>query len=328
MARVKGSGRWSILIFLALVFLAHCGDKSTAPPQDPRQYEMTYLRDYEYLKRTYYSVGQTDADSAGIHFTPGQDRITEFRLYVPGSYDEPEDFFAIMVVEPRDLEAYPKNMFYGPVHQLAEGEDYFLDPDEFYIRLSEPLPSNQFLACAMRVQIPGSEIGVEIGSLDPNDSPRHLKMLRPTALYPGSPTWEYEWRNAYDIGVTGFVPGDIKVDIRLGSRGTEGADSNLNRQDDIPYLEFFGLDRYNNSGQGGPDGRIDCIAGTVDQELGHIFFPNCRPFDPRPDTCYSPSGPQANLAVKFPDLYATYHTSFVEHLSVYYIEVGVVIEEE
>jgi len=247
MTAMKTPGRWSAVLFLGLIFLAHCGDKSTSPPKDTTQYEMTYLRDYQYLLRTYYHVGQTDYDSVGIHFNPGQDRITEFKLFVPGSYDVAEDFFAIMVIEPRNIMAYPKNMFYGPVHQLVEGEDYFLEPDELYIRLNEPLPSDQFLACAMRVQTPTGTI--KIGSLNPNDSPRYLKMLRPTALYPGSPTWEYEWRNVYDLGVTDFVQGDVKVDIRLGPRGTEGDAANLNHQDGVRYLEFFGLDRLKSSGQ-------------------------------------------------------------------------------
>jgi len=313
---------------MGLVLLAHCGDKSTSSNDiDNRNYEMSYLREYQYLERTYYHVGKTDRDSVDIHFNPGVDKIVSFKLFVPGSPEVQGDMYALITIDPRNKNAYPKNQFYAVVHQLTEGEDFFLEPDEFYIRLNTSLARNQFLACAMVVETPTGGIIVGEYGTEPGSN-RILKMLRPTAMYPGSPTWDYEWRNVYDLGVTGFAPGDVKVDICMGPRGTEGADSNLNHQDGIPYLQFFGLDRSNNAGQGGPDGRIDCIAGTVDRDLGHIFFPNCQPFDPRPDTCYSPAGPLVKRDVKFPELYATYHVSSVEYLSKYYLEIGVAIEEE
>jgi hypothetical protein len=327
MTMMKALWRWSALALMGLVVLAHCGDDSPSGPGNNIQYEMTYLRDYQYLQRTYYHVGSFGDDTLGVHFEPDQDTIIEFSLFIPGAYGVPGDVFAVINIDPRDPGAYPKNVIGDWVHPLTEGEDYFLEPHKFWIRLTEPAPSDRFLACLMVVGTPAGR--VEVGTMDPDPgTPRTLKMLRPEALYPGSPTWDYEWRNVYDLGVTGIARDDIKIDIRLGPRGTEGADTNSNQQDGIPFLEFFGLDRFDNAGRARPDGRVDFIETTIDPELGHLFFPNRRPFDPRPDTCYSPADPLAKLEVTFPELYATFHISFVEDLSVYYIEIGVAVAEE
>jgi hypothetical protein len=310
-------------MMLAVVAIAGCSsDPVSSGGDDHRSYTYTYLRDYQYLPRTYYDVGKFGADSLGIGFTTGQDSIIGFKLFVEGSAETPGDIFAVIAIDPRDLGAYPKNIFASYMHELDEGIDYFLDPRLFRLRFHEPLPSDEVLACWMWVATPQGEF--QIGAVDPRPGEsRVLKMLKAAIPYPGSPTWEYQWLNVYDLGVTGFTAGEIKVDVFYGPPGTEEDSVNLDDQAGVPLIQLLGLDIYDEDGVRSPDGKLDVIDGIVDPANGHLLFPNRRPFAPRPDTAYCVSHPEMRLAATFPALYTTANTIFIRDESIYYLRIGV-----
>ena len=96
MAKVRSiSFRFAFVLLLTIV-VASCSEKSTSPVTngDDTQYRISYLRDYEFLRRTYYDVGKFGADSLGECFNVGQDTIVDFKLFVPGSSETAGDVFA------------------------------------------------------------------------------------------------------------------------------------------------------------------------------------------------------------------------------------------
>lgn len=319
--------RWSAAAVLLIALAAGCSkDPVSTGGDDDTQYRMSYVRDYEYVQRIYYDVGKFGADSLGNCFTVGQDTIIDFKLFIAGTRGTPGDAFALITVDPRDLNAYPKNIFSSYAHELTEGEDYFLNPNGFWIRFPQPLPHDEILACWMVVGTPAGR--VEIGNIETDiGKPRYFKMLKAPIPYPGSPTWDYQWRNVYDLGVTDFIEGDIKVDVYYGAPGAEDDSTHVNHQAGIPYLQLFGLDICNRSGQRKPDGKVDFIAEILDPDMGHLIFRNRKPFAPIPDTAYCVAHPDERLTETFPKLYTTSNITFIKDESMYYIGIGVAEEE-
>ncbi len=210
------------------------------------------------------------------------DSIVEFKLYKVGSPTAGDDPYAEMYIDPRDsTETQP--VYNSYVRELLPNVDYAVYPREFWIQLSstEQVRDNQFLACYMEVRRTSGELE-RVGSLNLNRGDTiSLKLLKPIRRNSEDHTWDYEWKNVYSLGVKNLEITEFEFDIYKGLPGNERDASNLNNNDDSePYLQVFGLDKVNDNAQPTPDGRIDNSLNILDLGLGHVFFPNEKPFDP------------------------------------------------
>jgi len=281
---------------------------------------VAYIRDYEYLKQTYYYVGMTGPDAIFDH---NVDSIVDFKLFRPGSSTDPNASppWANVYVDPDNTAGYADE-FFGAYVELMENvnqEDYFLESKGFWIRLNKRLsPSNQYLAYWMQVST-GDSLK-EVGSLGDT---LVLKLLKPKVRDKDSPTWHYEWKNVYDLGVRDISYGEFEVDIYKGAGGTYEDGSNLNYQeeDSVYYLQLLGLDLFDDAGNNRPDGLVDEVDYLVDLVHGHIRFPNPKPFAPDPDVGYAPGFPNSRLNPRVPEIYTSINRTTLNEKSEYYLRI-------
>ncbi len=277
------------------------------------------IRDYSYLQRTYYDVGKIGPDSLGLGFDMATDSIVDFRLFGVGSSQSAgEDPYANLYIDPNNPEAFSHEFAGSFVREMIDGKDYFLEPGQFWIRLERQHRVNELLACYMKVRTPQGI--VEVGNLGNGDT-LALKMLKPAKRTHTSETWDYEWKNVYNLGAKRLKYDEFQLDIYKGAAGTERNNANLNHQNGVPYLQLLGLDKFNSAGAEAPDDRVDNVDYLLDLYRGHILFPNHKPFAPDPPVGYAPSAPDSVLDETVPAIYTTSTTKELTEQSKYYIQI-------
>jgi hypothetical protein len=93
-------------------------------------------------------------------------------------------------------------------------------------------------------------------------------------------TWEYPFRNFYDLRGVDIDKSSLQVSIQLVNE-PNNPDLDTHITPAIPWLRIFGLDQVNEQagGAAGHDDRIDLNAGLVDFARGTLQFPVFKPFD-------------------------------------------------
>jgi len=286
---------------------------------------VTYIRDYQYLKGTYFDIGRFGPDSSGWGFVAGRDSIIDFKLYQRG-VDDMSDPYAKLYIDPKNPDHYSDEYTASRVREVPY-EDYFWERHEFWIRLERSLRINELLACWMLVQTPDSLIEVGWLGSDTEGSDvdtLKLKLLRPSSFNSGSATWDYEWKNVYYLGAKQLSYEDFDLDIFKGDPGTESDLSNKNNQDGAPYLRLFGLDVANDAGETDkPDGKVDRADNILDLWRGHLVFPNHRPFapDPEEDTAFVSQLDAVRLIDRVPEIYTTSTRQTLADSTTYYFRI-------
>jgi len=100
-----------------------------------------------------------------------------------------------------------------------------------------------------------------------------MKLLRIDNPGPGKPTWDLMFKNVYSLGAINLDEDGFELDI---------IDTYNNQEDNIsddgtPWLQVFGLDRFNSEEQQEPDEQVD-IDNIVLLDRGELFIPYLNPF--------------------------------------------------
>jgi hypothetical protein len=286
---------------------------------------ITYLRDYQYHARVFFDVGRFGReDQSGFwQFQLGRDSIVDFKLYVQGASQSSTDPYANMYIDPShpNEPSFINDIVKTNVRELKANEDYFLEPNEFWIQLEDQLRQTEFLACWMTVRTPDSL--VQMGSLVSGGDvdTLTLKLLKRRDWSSGSSTWDYEWKNVYYLGAKNLQISDFEFDIYKGAPGNEEDNANLNHQDGSQYLQILGLDRVDDNGNvGSPDKKLDNSAAILDLDRGLVVFPDRTPFNPAQHIEYLPGVP--DLAEKVPTVYTESNPATLRDNSVYYLRIA------
>jgi hypothetical protein len=266
------------------------------------------IRDYDYLQRTFYYLEQRKFMNNGGHthnityqdgFFQG-DSIVDIKLFKSNESITKKNLapFGITYVDPQNKD---KDTLYNerPVYRRFEKMDddaYFVNRAQGWIQLYQSLQTDDILAAyyvILRYYGREDTIGyVPDGIKDSctaseNDTCYILKLIKPETPKPEDFTWEYEWKNVYNLGAklgTKSIDKEgFKLDIYKGNAGNIQVDKNT--QDSTLFLRIFGLDSLDLSGNPNPDGIVDYR--QIDFGLGYFIFPQSYPFSPPSGLTYT-----------------------------------------
>ena len=276
---------------------------------------VVYIRDYQYLARTYYDIGYFGPQSPNAGYQPDLDSIVEFRLFGQG-IPQNNDRFARIYIDPHDTTAYAGEYVGAHVHELTLDEDYFLEPNQFWIRMDRLIRQNDLLACFMVVNT--SSGPDTVGTL--RGDTLVLRLIKPSVFSDKSSTWDYEWRHVYNLGARNLDYDEFQVEILKGPPNSESQASNLNQQGTIRYLQLFGLDS-TGATPGQPDGFVDRREDILDLYRGHLAFRNRTPFAPG-DLVYGPNTPPGTrLNPQVDSIYTMTNQTTLNQFSQYYLKI-------
>ncbi len=165
---------------------------------------------------------------------------------------------------------------------LEEGIDYDYNPYVGFISFRSQINDEDAIAVAYQVEgVSGQNkyYGEFIGE-GSNDTSAVivLKLVKPKKLQPGgdfAEAWSLQLKNIYPIGGRDVKKEGFKLDINFAEPGKEP----VNTFNGENILEKFGLDKTDESGNGGPDGAFDWDVGrTIIPKTGEIIFPTLQPF--------------------------------------------------
>ncbi len=114
----------------------------------------------------------------------------------------------------------------------------------------------------------------------PPDTSLFLELIKPRSPRPADQfgyTWNFMIRNIYSLQMSDIDATTLEIEIEDTSNRQI---KSIPEGEDVPYLRIFGLDRYDESGFAGADGRIDLTTGLIDLQRGILTFPTLRAFDP------------------------------------------------
>ena len=108
-----------------------------------------------------------------------------------------------------------------------------------------------------------------------------LKLIKPKVSRPTGDfgfTWHYMMRNFYNLGLSNIEPASFELEIR---DRTPRLDTSSPSGSNIPYIQIFGLDNFDDAGRTAHDGRFDVYQSTIlDTRSGVLQFPSLFPFAP------------------------------------------------
>ncbi len=254
------------------------------------------IRDYDYLQRTFYFLGQ-DAkmnDGGHTHSIPYQyefflgDSIIDIKLFKSNQYiNNPTaqnlSPFGIAYVDPENedtLESYNEEPLFRRFEEI-DPDDYFVSRTEYWIQLYQSLQSLDILAAYYVILREDGKVDTvgnikDSCSTSEEDTCMKLRLIKPDTPSPKDFTWEYEWKNVYSLRAKNINKEDFKLDIYKGALNAENIQEDKNTQDSTLYLRIFGLDQLDLSGNPQPDGVVDYR--QIDFGWGYLIFPQRYPF--------------------------------------------------
>jgi len=242
------------------------------------------IQDYDYRRFTYFFIDSLYRDQyrrynkQWIH-TYNQDRvIADIKIYksAPGYDQRPEQIPGVAF--PADTLKFREEIYRGNFILLYPNTDYYIQNDLGYIQMTNPLGDEEVLAVAYKTTAGNT---VYDADYDPQKrSEIRLLLVKAKSPTPAVSTWNLEWKNVYYLGSRN-IPEDgfeLKVFFKPPSGDPQEALS-------LPggtksYLEIFGLDVRDNTGQFKPDNVVDKDVVILNLARGELIFPDLKPFDP------------------------------------------------
>ncbi len=172
-------------------------------------------------------------------------------------------------------------------------EFYTFDVQSRVLELTSGLQQNREVLGVAYFTASGETVGTYKDAYESSDTIT-VQIVKPKVPNPSSPTWRYELKNCYSLGVANLKP---PIDLRIKKR-SYSAQEDLWTQGDKTFLELLGLD------VSPQDGAVDI--DRIRWEEGLLIFPQLEPFVSGvlsdPDSIYN-------------------RTSFTDYSPKYYIEV-------
>jgi hypothetical protein len=305
------------------------------------------IRDYDYLRYTFYFLGQDELmnDGGHTHLIPYQnefsqgDSIIDIKLFKSNStINNPTAqtlySFGIAYVDPESKDApvpyedtllsYNEEPLFRRFEEI-DPELYFVNRTEYWIQLYQSLQKDDILAAYYVIRHSGGEVDT-VGSIEDSctttedDTCMYLKLIKPDNPKPDYFTWEYEWKNVYYLRGKDIDKEELKLDIYKGPLNAENPKEDENTQNGTPYLQIFGLDQLDIGGNPQPDGLVDYK--QIDFDLGFLIFPQRYPFSPPPGVSYT-GNPADTLKERVNEIYNSNNLNDRRDESKYYIYVAI-----
>ncbi len=293
------------------------------------------IRDYDYLQRTFYYLGQDRLMNNGGHLHLiayddeffGGDSIVDIKLFksnrgINSNTAQNLSPFGIAYVDPQTedtLVSYNEEPLFRRFEEI-DPDEYFVNRAQYWIQLYQSLQENDILAAYYVILRSWGEVDTvgyikDSCTTSEEDTCMKLKLIKPEAPRPEDFTWEYEWKNVYYLRAKGIEREEFELDIYKGFLNAEKIDEDENAQDSTLYLRVFGLDQLDLSGHPLPDGVADYR--QIDFVLGYLIFPERYPFSPRPGVTYT-ENPGDTLMERVDAIYSTNNINDRREQSRYY----------
>jgi len=310
------------------------GEKKKMSLKGGASEEAKRIEDYNYKKGTYYfldeiyrqnfwklrnpETGELGADANHV--------ITNIELYLSEPnyqqrYSESIRGWAIVKVSDDwnvtvdDTSTVDPEHYLGYFLRLEKNSDYFVHPELGYVRMNIPLTEGQVLAVAFRDS--SGRIQGDINFNPDTDKNIVLKLLKTQNPRPSDRTWDLEWKNVYSLGGRNIPEDGFEVRIFFKPPSGDPQETIEVNGKKMTYLQVFGLDNIDQSGNNNPDNLIDMKDNIVDLANGELWFPDIRPFDPV-DPKFQALLPKEKRS---PAIYDTTVQSVINAQSKFYIEV-------
>ncbi len=285
------------------------------------------IRDWSYIDNQYFDLTRRDSVFSYSDLLPARveggvtlppDSITKLEAYIFYSASQSTNLptkTARLYVDPYNPTKYPGEatggtfILYGADRSTSQNsEDFYLvQRTSHYILFDQPIYAGKSVGIYMeyRRRLPdGRDTIISVGNTD-NDSLYVLKLLRSENPLPSFVSWNYVWRNVYDVGRVTDLDG-FNVVIYRGDAQSAGdkQESDLNHQNGVEIKAILGLDADR-------DGRVDAYNTEIfDPYRGHLRFPSRRPFD------------DGALNERVPALYDASSSTDRQNDSKYYLDVS------
>ncbi len=251
---------------------------SVSPPRE--------IRDYNYLSDRYFWLGRS--------FDPLTDSLVSVELYE--SSENPSDIRGTACVTPIDGAPYitDEEMLRAEFEERSfkryDSNQFTLYKQSWYFVLDHTLGQGQALGAFIiydNYSNPGNVIRDTIGNLayipdpaNPDSTTLVLKLIKDNSPDSTFTTWDYMWRNVYNLGVRNVSAEGFELKILKGGGGDQGLINDDEDQNGTCFITLLGLDSLNNNtNQPGPDCLFDFNNTVLDAGRGHVIFPHGRPFD-------------------------------------------------
>ena len=245
------------------------------------------LRDYQFLKDRYFWLGRD--------FNPFTDSLISVELYTQSS--EQTDALGTAVVNPvgGTPSITPEERLRGEFEENRPFVQY--DPNQFtlyraswFVVLDQSLMQGEVLGAYIKYadwSDPNNVDTVTVGNLsyvpdpeNPDSTILVLKLIKDSTPDSSFTTWNYMWRNVYDLRARNISAEGFELKILKGAGGAEGLINDPEDQDGTCFVTILGLDSLNNNtNQPGPDCLFDFNNTMIDAGRGHLIFPHERPFN-------------------------------------------------
>jgi len=243
-----------------------------------------FIRDYEFLRWTYFYLGRPE-DFSDV------DSILELKIYLGNQHitSEGGNHCGMVYLDPNNR-ADTTQAYWCTLKEVTDSLLYYYTPtmdgnNYFWIKLKRSLDDDEVLGVYYRFRDKNG-VGHTVGNLvyepDSNvcseeDTAYLLKLIKPENPRPSDATWDYEWKNVYDLRGREIQREGFELKIYKGD-GDLSIDKNYQESDKNNYLTILGLDSLNLDGQLEPDGIIDLVDEKINLNEGLLIFPTKKPF--------------------------------------------------
>ncbi|MBN2001046.1 cell surface protein SprA [candidate division KSB1 bacterium] len=298
------------------------------------------IEDYQYKKGSYYFLDKyyrtqyMEKTEDGDFIVDPSHIVREVELYKSAPnyqtrYSEsirgwawvPEET-SQQVITQSDTSRIDQNTYRGYFLRLEKTE-YYVDKALGFIRMNVPLMDGEVLAVAYR-----DSSGLVRGDIhfDPETSNViQLRLLKTQNPRPSDKTWNLEWKHVYSLGSRSIPQQGFELRIFYKPPSgdpqetykAEGADKART------WLDLYGLDRVNESGERIPDNLIDIQPNIISLAQGELYFPDLQPFDPISDEFKA----LLPASYRVPAIYDTTSQSVISAQSKFYLETTAKIQQ-
>jgi len=247
------------------------------------------VKDYEYRKGVYFYLDTLfrkqmyegfldDGNYKGV-FKISPEEVKDLEVYKSVTQGLAGTVWGTAYVDPNNpSEDYKEERFFK---RLVYNQDYFLAPNQGYIRMANYVQDSEILAVVYRLaDAEGNTItNREYGNWDRAETDTSdiiLKLIKPQEMIPSHPCWNLEFKNVYYLGTSGINPEGFELNIVF----TNGDLAEQERDEDgQTWISKFGLDIKDVNGAATPDDIIDVDnSNIIKLQSGELWLPFLRPF--------------------------------------------------
>jgi len=242
------------------------------------------INDYDYIRNKYFFLDMDFRNGiwpnfwANGMFIGTNEVVADFEVYKSVVRKTANSLYGTAYVDPNNTSQFNEESETTYFEKLVEDKDYSYSRDLGYLVMNRAY-MDEIIAVAYTVRDRNSESLIQgYGDWDhnPADSTISLKLIQPRTMSNDEhPCWDLMFRNVYYLGSTSIDSTGFDVQVMYdGPSGFVPRDP----VDGETYLEKFGLDEIDASGNKGKDDYVDLTTGLVRLRSGELWMPFLHPF--------------------------------------------------